>query len=296
MVLSILVLALLLPFASAGFLDKFFGKDVQKSPQDFSVTVGNADPVVSITSIDTDNLVDLIQGSITPVQIIFNVTDANGLVDLNETTLFIQYTYDLGGEATRSGNIASCSSGDSGNTRTYICNINMEHYDAYGAWTATVSIDDQQAGSPDLNTRGFTVIQLRAISLSPATINFPSTTPGVNDYLSSSNTTVTNEGNYNLASNDLGITAYNLCDVGCTNTLATSNFNSGDQSRDPCTLGETLINSASVPIPIFTLTKGNPGTPLPTRDIRHCLDVPAGTAQAVYSTANPPSQQWNFLI
>jgi len=299
-IISILFLFVIIPIISAGFLDNLFKKDVRQAPQDVSVTVGNAVPEITINYIDSDqdNSVTLSPAATTSVEIDFDVIDTNGYADINDSTVLISFDLDAGGE-TRTANFANCNAptNDGLNTKYYTCYVDMEHYDAWGAWTATVSIDDFSGPATGQNTLSFTTEQLKDISLIPATLNFGAVTPGQNDVLSTTPTTITNNGNYNIASNDLNIMGYALYGISGIENIPTSNFLSGDQSLgDICTQGEQLIEATNVPIPNFVLSKGTTSTPLPNRDVEHCMDVPAGISSQIYSTTNPNGITWQITI
>lgn len=290
--IGIVFILLTLPLIYAGFFDWIRG-DVQKAPQDVSVQVGNSAPNLVINYIDDP--ITLTPAGTTAVNIIFDVTDDNGISDLDNNAVYIEFTFDSGGEETRTGGFSDCTISDDGGIRTFDCEINMQHYDAYGAWTAYVSIEDISSAVGS-DSSGFIVSQLKDISLSPATISFGVVSPGQNDILSSQNTTITNNGNYNIASGDFEVTGEDLIgQINPSEFIPTGNFNSADEGEsDVCINGQTLVANTPVSIPNFVLNKGTSGTPLPTREVQHCMDVPTGLSQQEYSTTG--YQAWDLKI
>ncbi len=289
-IIAFVLILSVISFTSAGIFDWF--KDPQLAPQNFSVTVGNAVPVVDI--VDNPGSIALNPSSTRPVSINFTAQDNNGISDLNDATVSISFDYSGGGEQ-RTGGIADCSTSDIDSyTREYICFIDMEFYDIAGIWDITVSIDDLAGPLTGTNnTESFTVGELKFISLTPPTISFGVVSPGQTN-IAGGDTTVTNDGNYDIQSNDLLIVSRAL--IG--QTIATQNisgddFASADQSEgDVCGSGTSLDENDQIPIPNFILSKGAAAT----RDVQHCLtSVPLGISDQVYSTEDYPAWEFNIV-
>ena len=245
----------------------------------------NQPPIITINSVDIDNLVDLIQGATTPVEIVFNVTDANGYADINDSSVLISFNYDTGGEPTRSNFSCLAPTNDGLNTKTYTCRVNMSYYDAPGTWTATVNVSDFLGPATGQNTRQFNVNLLRAVSLSPPTIGFGNVIPGNTNVQSLINTTITNEGNFDIQANSkLQIISKAL--IGQINPLEVisgNNFKLADQSvLNVCLSGINLIQDTPVDIPNIVLPRG----PSSTREVQYCLtSVPVGISAQDYSAS-----------
>lgn len=298
MVITILVLfsiMISISYVSAGLFD--FLQQPRYADQEYTVSVGNAAPTISITSVDGDNVVDLNPAASTPVVIIFEVTDGNGYDDINNNALTIDYNF--GGEL-RTGSFVNCGIPvDAGNTRTFTCTINMEHYDSYATWAADVDIDDFGGLSATPATLNFDVNQLKYISLTPPTVTFGgSVSPGTDDVIGD-DTVVVNGGNYNIpnAPGGLSITAYALYEAG-GNSIPAISFKVRDQSTipDDCTGGVDMSQASPIDIPDFVHPKGTSVTPLPTRNVQYCLDVPAGINEGNYATNIGLSHVWEFTI
>ena len=291
----LICLVFILPFASAGIFDFLKRDKVRLAPQDVSVTVGNSVPVVTILSVDTDDIVDLTPASSTSVNIEFTVTDSNGVSDLNEPTLSISYT--SVGETTRSTTgVGACSSGDAGNTRTYNCLVDMQFYDGAAVWNAEVSIDD--VGGPatgqDL-THAFTVSQLKDISLSAA-VSFGTVSAGQTDIVSTTDTTVTNNGNYEVPGDgELTITSGPLYEPAGIENIPATNFRTVATAEfaQVCSgPGGVDHDGTALNIPLDILPKGVSAT----ESYRHCLTDVGSVSSAIYSTTNPNGVAWEFTI
>jgi len=293
-ILSILLLAILIPFASAGFSD-WFKKNIQKSPQDVSVQVGNAIPVVTVVT--TPGSVSLIAASTVQVPIEFTASDQNGRDDLVDSSVSISFDHQTLAEQ-RTGTFSDCTpSNIDTTTKRYDCIIDIEHYTGQGTWDITVSIGDGTDTGTD-NDDTFIIQLLKAIDVDPDTITFGSVIPGGPAALGD-NTQVFNEGNHNIATDELQITAQDLIgELFPTETIPADRFNSADQSEgDVCNNGVSLVDNTAISISNFILAKGTSGTPLPTRDVVHCLfDIPTGLSDQTYSALGTGGNQWEFTI
>lgn len=290
-----IILALLIisfPLVSASLLDWF--KDIMKSPSqdtEIKVRIGNVAPV--ITNIQSILDVDLNPSpSTTDVIFTFSARDKNSVNDLNDATASAQFT--KSGETTRTG---SCTfQSQTGNERTYQCTIAMQYYDGAGTWNAEVSIQDQ-AGLTGTDSSAFQVNQLKAISISPTTINFPTVSQGDIDVISSQNTIITNNGNFVVPlDGQLSITAHNL--IGEDNpieNIPAGNFKASGSSGagNVCTIGgNTLVDNSQVDLTNLNLGRGLSKN---TEDITYCLTlVPTAISTQFYSAIG--GNRWTIGI
>jgi len=295
---AILFIALLLPFASAGWLGDLFKKDVQESPQDFNVTVGNAAPTVGVTSI-TNPIVPA--GLTGPVTIVFIATDNNGVGTLNNDAVSLTLDSVEIGEQTRTGTFADCDVPTDVNstTRQYSCEVVMYYYDHEGDWTINVSIQDS-SGTEGYDDDNVTVVPpLQEIRFTTDLIAFGTVAPGQTNLASSAPTTITNEGNYELDGiiNYLYVNSTPL--IGQTDNsenISADSFKAASSSvGDVCTSGTDLTGTPTAdPIPSVILPKGSPGTPFPIEDINYCLiSVPLISDQVYTTTVGTP---WEVTI
>ena len=175
----------------------------------------------------------------------------------------------------------------------------MQFYDGEGAiWTATVDISDLATGSGSGNL-GFTVEQLKDISVSPTTISFGTISIGSTNTVSSADSVVTNNGNYDVpADGELTISSAAL--VGETNpaqTIPNTNFKSSATSDfsnfcgSGTNLGGVALDGTPINIPSDSLPKGAAST----GSYRHCLVSHSVTEAQVYSTT-AGGTPWVFAI
>ncbi|MFH1585527.1 MAG: hypothetical protein ABIB79_02050 [archaeon] len=183
----------------------------------------NSPPSVNIKSVDNvgeydlsqaDDAVDLTPQSYISIEIVFDVTDSNGFEEIDDNSLVI--SYDGPGGEYYEGYDADCTyiTDDGLSTKTYYCDIdNIPYFDPYGTWSATIDIQDIYAASGQ-DTKGFQVNILRSISLSTEPINFDTVIPGDSNILSTSSTTISNDGNADIPGDSkIQITSGDLCAV-----------------------------------------------------------------------------------
>ena len=306
----VISLILILPIVSAGIFD-FFKRDVQLAPsgtENFTVSLGNNAPTSSIISIDefsgsSPGIITLLPAQSQVVQLTFDITDTNGVADIDESTLIINYSALGETERITIGVVACIPRTNAGNTRTFVCNVTMEFYDGEGAiWTATVKINDSSA-SETTAALAFTVEQLKAITVSPALISFGVISIGsINT--PSADTTVTNAGNFDVpADGELFIENANL--TGETNNLqfiAVGEMRSSASAEfaNFCGFGTNLggiVHTGSLlNIPADTLLKG----PSSTETYRHCIVSHTVSQVQIYSTQSTAGgnipKPWTFAI
>ncbi|MFH1585844.1 MAG: NosD domain-containing protein [archaeon] len=262
---------------------------------------GNQPPIVNINSVDNpgeSNGVDLISGSVTPVEIIFNVTDPNGYEDIDDSTLVINFTYDLGEEQDRISNIGNCTSiiDDGLFTKTFICNVTMHYYDGYGDWTANVSINDT-SGLNGQNNFSFQVNILQEVDMLPAYFNFGTVNRATTNLTANPNVTVRNFGNFDIpGDSELEVRAYDLYHQG-GDSFPANFFSAANETTDVCSDGEVLQNATLIEINVTLPKNYDFGAPYPNVEIQHCLlSVPSGISLGVYNTTNTGSYAWEFIV
>ena len=172
----------------------------------------------------------------------------------------------------------------------------MQYYDKSGFWNAAVNIKDQ-AGVTAQGTTQLTLNLLRDISVGPATIAFPTLAQGDINILSSQNTLVTNNGNAEVPSSILEITASNL--LGETNpaeSISAANFRASSSSElNVCTNGNVLVSNAPISISSAVLPRGPAGSN--TGELSYCLVlVPESITSQFYSTSATGGQPWTITL
>jgi len=307
----------------------FGGNDVMFSPlsdtTDVSVTV-NAAPTIVASSIIVDGDgtpldfdtptedVDLIQAGTKLVNVQFVANDVDD--NLNDATATAQFT--KSGEVDRplaGPQACTCVLNCATDTRTYECAttgtnaIGMDWYDENAAdWTVTVAISDTlgipaTSGTTDI----FTVNLLRDITIeAPKAVSFPTVSQGGTNIVSSANTLITNNGNFdwNGASGDssIDITATNLDgETTPAENIPAANFKAADDTESasycPGASGTTLaVGTTSVPS--IVLPRGD-GVPVSNQqgEILYCITlVPGGISSQVYSATVAGGDEWTVVL
>lgn len=296
-VILIFLFVLVLSFVNAGWLDKLFGKEPQLAPQNFTVEVGNVAP--AIINVQTLANFDLEAASPKNITINFTAEDPNGASTLDGTTTYV--ILNRTGEPLRTNTMGDCILiGSAGNQANYSCNVTMWYYDDNGQWDINISIADDGGLRAENSTESFEVNLLRHISLSPPTIDFPTVVQGQTNIISNQNTTVTNDGNFEVPEDGgFSIKSQNLNGTTIiTEIIPGDNFNSTGSSgaATVCTGGTQLSTGVAINIPNVDLGRGAVA-PQNTEDIAHCLTlVPIGISTQTYTTALPGGTPWIFEI
>ena len=293
--LFVIIIFITVPIISAEFFD-VFKKDVSLAPSqdtEVAVSVGNAAPtIVSVSAIPAT---DPIGGTTKIITFQFTAQDTNGASNLNDASASASFA--KSGEPTRTGTCSFVST--AGNQKTYSCTVTMQYYDDNGVWTVSVSIQDQAAATGSDSSTSFTYNLLRDITIIPTLISFPTTIQGSTNLLSTTQTSITNKGNFNTPTDgSIQVTGFDLKGaITPTETIPASNFKSGDTSAvDVCTVvggGTTLSNGVATNIAGATLTKGVSGG----GTIKYCLTiVPTGISDQNYVANVANSNIWRIGI
>ena len=257
----------------------------------------NANPAIVSTD-TTFSPVTLTAGATTDVTFTFVAEDLDGSTDLNDATATASFSKT--GEATRSDPDGCTRILETlPNQRTYSCTITMQYFDDNGIWDITVNIQDLSAIT-GIGASTFAVNLLRDIDLSPTLINYGIVVQGAANILSPIITTVTNNGNFDTATDGtLTIAASNL--IGETNpaeNIPAANFKAAGSSigASVCTdPGATaLVEGISSSIPSINLPRGPPGSN--TEEISYCLTlVPPAISSQFYSSTGANAWTINIL-
>ena len=291
------ILLLTTSLVSAGLID-WFKEKVRLAPPPASTDVRlKVNDPPTIVSIDTTfSPVTLTAGTTKDITFQFTAQDLDGASDLNDAAATASFSKT--GEATRSDPLCTRILETLPNQRTYSCTITMQYFDDNGIWDITVNIQDLSAIT-GIGASTFAVNLLRDITLSPPTVNYPTVVQGQTNTLSSANTQITNDGNFNTPTDgSIAITASNL--IGETNpaeNIPAANFRAGDISEvvTVCTTGGASLATTPVSIPSINLPKGIPGSNV--GEITYCLTlVPLAISSQFYSTLPPGGTPWTIGI
>ena len=247
-----------LVFSCGSFLPNENTEKAQADSSDTSVTVTNALPVASATSIDSAaSNVTLTENTTETVSCVATVTDNNGYEDITSVEARLYRTSD-GAAGAADDNIryiltgdANCvPSGGAGLTETYTCDFSVQFFASSAEWTCQVTpTDTVGAGTADTDT--ITVDSLNALNVA-ASIGYGSMGLGTDTDTSPITATVTNTGN-TLMDPQVSSAAVMSCDTGTIPIAnqeysATAAFDYGtgtDLSSTPTTLDLTLPKPTS---------------------------------------------------
>src|SRR3989344_7581644 len=133
MVLSVILLTLVLPYASASIFDWFKSARTSPSqPTDVSVTVGNSVPtIVSVSQVTRGpsvGQVELVESSVANVFFNFTVQDNNGAGDINDATAKARFTNASEPNRDSTSCVPFLVAGNP-NQKIYQCTVPMQYYD-----------------------------------------------------------------------------------------------------------------------------------------------------------------------
>ncbi len=201
-VLTIIVFFILLMVISAPVLE-YVKAATQGS---FSVRLDLSNSLPTISWVNNSVSVSPLENSIRTTFIQFNVTDSNGISDINDSSAKLVLSYS--GEPTRY-NLSCVSGGGTGDTKKYVCAVDMQYYDRDGVWTINVSVKDLSSSYTDNLTYTMTYGTLTAMVLNKASMNFSNAALGEQNKASDQNPMIiNNRGNQNISM--VNVTAFNL--------------------------------------------------------------------------------------
>lgn len=245
-----------------------------------SATVSNELPVISGMAVAAASY-DPTESANTTVTININVTDANGVGDLDDSKVSL----DLDDAATFVTAVdkytRSCSptANLSATTRSYTCTTDLEFYDGAGTYSSNISAGDKTSdifNNTATNAPTFSWTTLVAATVDDAGISFGTVSLGVNDQTASENpTVVTNTGNADLYMN---ITGADL--TGVTYTFDIGNFT---VSLDATPTAELALTTSAQQIIVGGVNATAVAGASSTEDLYWFVDVPATMNPDVYT-------------
>lgn len=256
LVISILFLAIFIPFASAGFFD-LFKKNVQESPVDVSVSVQGAAPtiatplpnIIDLTNPGLPNTVNPVTNSINAVEVRFIAQDSNGITDLpggitsteaiilatslgevtaNTSNMEVYITSPtLGQQVIATSCVEDVTCTDCGaltNAREYICDFTTQYYfEPSSLWTVSVNIADPTDLTSGVDSsKNFEITSLKAYDISAGGLSWTSISLSSQNQIADSSLGLTNRGNIDITTGDL--TGQNLTPSSTGDSLPVSAF------------------------------------------------------------------------
>ena len=257
-----------------------------------SVTVVGANPVTILVFNNTISPTPT-ENSLTDITFYVTMADADGVNDLNDTSVRANFTYL--GTGTRQNTSCLLMNDIDTFSANYSCTIRLWYFDAPGTWNITVAGSDIGNQSLIQNTTTiFQYNQLQAVVLSPGSLSFPTVSPNATNQTASNDPTlINNTGNYNVTSGNLRVTALNL--HGQTDTsyyLPVANFSvdTDTGSFAECTGGTSMVNGTATGVTGAVLYRGNNSvgagdTTSGQEQLYYCiLRVPPTVVSQTYST------------
>ena len=213
-----------------------------------SLTVGNSAPI--ITWVNSSITITLTAESSKTVYVLFNVTDANGYDDLNDSTA--RCIGNKSGESSRTS--SSCSAQDqSGNDLSYNCSVDFQYYDvADSDWKWNCSVSDNYPVSVYNDTATFTINGLNYVDINETTVSWSSANPNTGDEEASAPINLDNGGNQDYGT--ATVTAQNATNG--SNVIPATAFSLDNETGQ--TIEQTYMadNSSVAITDWFTLTHG----------------------------------------
>lgn len=237
-----------------------------------TLIVGNSDPIV--TEVQAGISVTGTAESFVTVNVLFNVTDYNGYIDLNHSTA--QCEGYKSGEAARYSN--NCTSQEeSGNNLRYNCSVDFQYFDAAAAdWRWNCSVSDNSDTIAFNDSVAFTINALNYVDINASTFAWPSVAANTNDQEAGSALNLDNGGNQDYET--AAVTAYNA--TYGSNVIPATAFYLNNVTGDA--VGTQMTHNTSVNITSwFTLKRGNESS----EDLFAYVDMP-GVPSGTYTSTN----------
>jgi len=289
-----LIVLFLINFASADFFDwfgKFTGHATQQNTN-VSVTLNGTNGVIVVVTNFSTAIIPT-ENSFTPATFYVQVTDPDGVSDINDTS--INATFFRSGETARSNSTCSLVEDISSTTANYSCTINMWYYDGAGVWDITACARDLGNTTYVCNsTTTFTYNQLQALVISPNSLTWATLTPGmVNQTSNNDPSVINNTGNYNFP--NVTVRGHNLHGEAVTSAyISVRNFTVGSRTGSnaecdvsPASNATLLVNGTNVQILDTILSKGNHSVNngvTGQEQLYYCINTVPQVQSQIYST------------
>jgi hypothetical protein len=287
-ILSLLVFTgILLILAFTGVLGKLAGITgyATSSTTSLNITIGNTAPTIGeVEAISAQNPTESTTKSIT---FNFTATDIDGAADIDISSA--EAYFNKTGETTRSNTSCVNVSAGVGNNINFTCTVNMWYYDANGAWTINVTVQDDGGSMAENSSTTFTLNLLTAMAMSPTALTWTTITAGQTD-VGSNNDPIQINNTGNDPTLDVNVTSYNLRgETTITEFIYAANF-TVENATAGCS-GTAMVNATSTNVTSSHLERGNNSfnynnATSGQEQIYFCLKgLPAGVSQQSYSSS-----------
>ena len=283
LILALMLIVLSLPIAYAV-------ASVVKVNFKVELVISNRNPVINFTNA-TIGAVDPTAAGTTNVLISFNVSDADGVNQINASTTVVNFTLGVNSQwYANVSAIASSEFGTCGNTTisdivVINCTVALPYFvNASANWVVNISVKDKIGGKGTNDTIRFTVNTISGLALPYTAINFSSVNVGQQNVLAYPHLLINNTGNDDFSRVNISASAL----VGTTTTsenIAVTNFGVN-------TTNSSANNRGAFPAGgVVALTDVNSGT-FTTLNHGHTSDFAPNTDKgniSVFVWVNVPS-------
>ncbi len=214
-----------------------------------TLTIGNTAPVVYYVQTTNDDPAD---GTTKTIYIYFNATDADGVLNLNDSSAQVFISYQPNSSLNHTS--SSCTAYQTNTTaKSYNCSITINYYDNPGNWSINASVKDINGVPSDKTDINFTMNTLSAIQINITAIDFGTRSLGELDIAAGNNPLrINNTGNDDFTL--VNVTGYELRGVDVPDyVIPASNF-SVNTTNAPN--GTILSNATAVTVNGATLPRG----------------------------------------
>lgn len=249
----------------------------------------NNAPIITDISDIPDQTVT--ESGITNVQFFVIVSDQNGVGDLNDASLNVQFIKD---STTRTGSCVFDSNIDS-TTKRYSCTIGIQYFDMPGTWTVSASIQDLSGLSATPYSETFILLETACITLSPSALSWPTLFPTETDKLATNNpitvfNTCNKEGGIRIRAFDL------LGETNPTYTIPANSFTVHTINYcDPIDAGTGMAEATETIITGTTLPAGDNSIGDGQEQLYFCIEqIPEDISAQFYSATG--LRAWEISI
>lgn len=224
--------------------------------------------------------------------VLFNIqaTDANGVADLNDTSIYAEFTKN---SIVRTGSCVQVSDINL-TTAQYACTIGINYWDSPGSWAINARIKDYSNELSQQYSESFTLLETACITTNPSFFEWSTLFPGEIDKLANSKITVANTCN---KPGNLQIKAFNILgELDSTHIIPASNFTIHTVNAcSPSDAGTLISHASTVQIIGASLPAGENAVGNGLEELFICLEeLPSNLKAQRYSTLL--GSPWEIII
>lgn len=246
------------------------------------LSIGNTPPEITSMVIGAGSY-DPTESANTTVTINMNVSDVNGVADLDDSLVYVNID-DAATFVTAVGKytrLCTPTVNWSATVREYQCVTDLEFYDLAGTFSTNMTAGDSNGtvwNNTATNAPTFTYTTLVASTIDTTTINFNGVTLGQNNAPAVDNPSVlTNTGNANLVMN---ITGADMTGTVFADTIGVGNFS---VSLDSTPTAEMVLTTGTQQIIVGAVNATAPAGASSTENLYWYVDVPASLQPDSYT-------------